>query len=504
MNSDPPCQPTDHEPVPDIAAAGLDGSNDIVALYRRVVEHSPLPIAMTIGQGHVLCGANPAFCELLGVEVAALLGQSLIGTMPTADTDHVRTLLDQAFHTGMALLGIDPPPILLQHDHVSWSYSVWPIPDEQGRPVGLVLLIHDISAHHRDEQAVIDTRAINEQLLIAGLRELALSEQLQRQLAFTTAITNSLGEGLYTLDHEGRFMMVNPAAERMLGWMEAELIGRNVYEIIPGQVAASVGSHNDDASVLEFMRSGMTTRDEQALWSHRDGTQFATAYSAAPIITDGQVVGAVVVFRDTTKVRQATLLLARQARELASSHAKLEHVLAEVQALALTDELTGLYNRRGFLTLAAQQMKVAKRTQHALSLMFIDLDGLKGINDQYGHQVGNEAITLAARILTATFRDSDIIARFGGDEFVVLAMDSDAQDSDQVFQRIETQCAQYNQQENSIYQLSMSMGIAYSTIEHPCLLDELLEQADAQMYLHKQAKHPARDVNDSNSLPSAG
>jgi diguanylate cyclase (GGDEF)-like protein/PAS domain S-box-containing protein len=490
MNSDPPRQPIDHEQPSDFAAITLDSPNDIVALYRRVVEHSPLPIAMSIGHGHVLCGANPAFCELLGAEAAALLGQSLIGTMPTADTDHVRTLLDQAFYTGKALLGIDPPPIPLQHTHVSWSYSIWPIPDEQGRPVGLVVLIHDATARYRDEQAIIDTRAINEQLLIAGLRELELAEQLQRQLAFTTAITNSLGEGLYTLDHEGRFMMVNPAAERMLGWQEAELIGRYVYEIIPGQVATSVGGSDKNESVMKFMRSGKTTRDEHALWSQRDGTQFATSYSAAPIITDGQAVGAVVVFRDTTKVRQATLLLARQARQLASSHAKLEHVLAEVQALALTDELTGLYNRRGFLTLAAQQMKVTKRTKHALGLIFIDLDGLKGINDHYGHQVGNDAIVMAARMLTATFRDSDIIARFGGDEFVVLAMDSDAQDADQVYQRIETQCAQYNQQENSIYQLSMSMGIAYSTIEQPYLLDELLEQADAQMYLHKQAKHP--------------
>jgi diguanylate cyclase (GGDEF)-like protein/PAS domain S-box-containing protein len=483
MNSNTPCQSIDH------AAITLDGPNDIVALYRRVVEHSPLPIAMTIGHGHVLCGANPAFCELLGAEATALLGQPLLGTLPATDTDHVRMLLDQAFHTGMALLGIDPPPIPLQHDHVSWSYSIWPIPDQQGRPVGLVLLIHDTTAHHHDEQAVIDTRAINEQLLIAGLREQELSEQLQRQLDFTTAITNSLGEGLYTLDATGRFMMVNPAAERMLGWKEAELIGRHIYEIIPCQMATCVGG-NTNADVLEFMRSGKTTRDEHALWSHRDGTQFATDYSAAPIVTDGQAVGAVVVFRDTTKVRQATLLLARQARELASSHAKLEHVLAEVQALALTDELTGLYNRRGFLTLATQQMKVARRTHHALSLMFIDLDGLKGINDHHGHQIGNQAITLAARILTATFRNSDIIARYGGDEFVVLAMDSDVQDADQVFQRIEMQCAQYNQQKRSVYQISMSIGIAHSTIEQPCLLDELLAQADASMYLHKQAKHP--------------
>jgi PleD family two-component response regulator len=115
-----------------------------------------------------------------------------------------------------------------------------------------------------------------------------------------------------------------------------------------------------------------------------------------------------------TEERQAALTLAQQTAELARSHAELEQLLAEVQALALTDDLTALYNRRGFFTLAAQQMKVAKRTKHALSLIFIDLDDLKGINDHWGHQAGSEAISATAYILTATFRDSDIIARLGG------------------------------------------------------------------------------------------
>jgi len=182
---------------------------------------------------------------------------------------------------------------------------------------------------------------------------------------------------------------------------------------------------------------------------------------------------------------------------LARTHAELEHLLAEVQALALTDDLTTLYNRRGFFTLAAQQMKVATRTKHALSLIFIDLDGLKGINDRWGHQAGSQAIITAAHILTATFRDSDIIARFGGDEFVVLAMDSDVQDQDTVLRRLEAQRARHSELTNAPYQLSMSIGVAHCTVEQPCSLDELLAQADAQMYAHKQTKQTTRAVGSA-------
>jgi PAS domain S-box-containing protein len=337
-----------------IPAPAPDGPAAIVALYRAVAEHAPIPIAMTAGSAHRLCGANPAFCQLLGSESVALLGQSLVDAVPASDADRVLALLDRVYHTGAAAYEVDPPPIHPERDQVYWIYSVWPIPDDQGHPAGLVLLIHDTTAHQRDEQAVIDTRAINEQLLIAGLRELELAEQLQRQLSFTNAITNSLGEGLYALDRAGRFTMVNPAAERMLGWTEAELLGRGAHAIIHGQAADGIRGMTEGSPLLMVMRSSTAARDEDALWMRRDGAVFPTAYSAAPIITDGQVTGAVVAFRDMTEVRQAALTLAQQAAELARSHADLERVLAEVQSLALTDDLTALYNRRGFFTLAAQ------------------------------------------------------------------------------------------------------------------------------------------------------
>ena len=96
-----------------------------------------------------------------------------------------------------------------------------------------------------------------------------------------------------------------------------------------------------------------------------------------------------------------------------------------IRALSLEDELTGLANRRGFFTLAEQQLKVARRTKTGLFLLFADVDGLKATNDRFGHAEGDRLIRDAARILRATFRDSDIVARIGGDEFVVLMIQTD-------------------------------------------------------------------------------
>ncbi len=357
-------------------------------------------------------------------------------------------------------------------------------------------LLDGSAEHVAMDRALLDIREVNQQLLLAGLREQALAEQLQHQLAFSNAITNSLDEGVYALDRTGRFTFVNPAAERLLGWTTAELLGTEAHANIAGR-AATGGQSVADSPMLAVLRTGTAYRDEEAMWTRRDGSLFPTAFSAAPIISDSAGVGVVVAFRDMTAVRQAALTLAQQAVELARTHAELEQVLAEVRALSLMDDLTELYNRRGFFTLAAQQIKVAKRTRHGLNLIFLDLDGLKGINDRWGHQAGSQAISATAHILTATFRDSDIIARFGGDEFVVLALDSDAQEPDMIIQRLQAQCVQHNQQSNAPYQIALSIGVAHSTAKQPCTLEELIALADAQMYAQKRTKPTTRAVGSA-------
>ncbi|MBD2440296.1 sensor domain-containing diguanylate cyclase [Nostoc sp. FACHB-110] len=160
---------------------------------------------------------------------------------------------------------------------------------------------------------------------------------------------------------------------------------------------------------------------------------------------------------------------------------------AEVRRLSITDELTGLYNRRGFFILAQQQLKQIQRSQVAASLMFIDLDGLKLINDSLGHEIGDAAILAAAELLKQTFRTSDILARLGGDEFVVLMQGKNYQ-FEVTQQRLQTAIAQFNQNQHQSFQLSMSVGLQSYNPSQPISLDQLITLADMKMYECKRCK----------------
>ncbi|MBI4785246.1 MAG: diguanylate cyclase [Oscillatoriophycideae cyanobacterium NC_groundwater_1537_Pr4_S-0.65um_50_18] len=188
------------------------------------------------------------------------------------------------------------------------------------------------------------------------------------------------------------------------------------------------------------------------------------------------------------------LLIQQQQQQLMQQNQRLEREIEErlraeaaVRQLSLTDELTGIYNRRGFFLLAGQQLKVARRTQTACCLLFTDLDGLKQINDSFGHEVGDRVIVEAAQLLTETFRDADIVARLGGDEFAVVFPSCSGQ-PDEFYKRLQTNIDRFNQMNGNSYQLSMSAGIQVYASTDDIALEQLLTQADQLMYEHKRAK----------------
>ncbi len=159
-----------------------------------------------------------------------------------------------------------------------------------------------------------------------------------------------------------------------------------------------------------------------------------------------------------------------------------------LRSLSLIDDLTGLYNRRGFIALAEQQLKMARRKEIRLLVVFADLDGLKAINDAHGHVVGSEAIVEAANVLRDTFRDSDIVARFGGDEFVMLLPETGADSFDVPAERLRQNLEAFNDQASHPYHLSVSLGAAAYDPRSPCSLRELIEQADKAMYGDKRRR----------------
>lgn len=150
-------------------------------------------------------------------------------------------------------------------------------------------------------------------------------EKLRHQLDFTRAITNSLGEGVYALDAEGRLTFMNPAAEQMLGWKEAEMLGQNAHDCIHFQRADRTPVPAEECSLLSVMRSNRTITDTDDVFTRRDGSLFPVSYTSSPIVTDGRVVGAVLAFRDITRRQQAE-------RRLATQHAA-TRILAEAATI---------------------------------------------------------------------------------------------------------------------------------------------------------------------------
>ena len=160
----------------------------------------------------------------------------------------------------------------------------------------------------------------------------------------------------------------------------------------------------------------------------------------------------------------------------------------KLRSLSLTDDLTGLSNRRGFFTLARQQLKVANRLEKRVSLIYADLDNLKEINDSLGHQEGDKVLIETANILKLNFRESDIIARIGGDEFVVFQIGNSDEAKDKITERFQNAFQAYNATTKLDYELSISFGIAICEPECSYSLDELLAQADKSMYEEKRKK----------------
>jgi two-component system, cell cycle response regulator len=165
---------------------------------------------------------------------------------------------------------------------------------------------------------------------------------------------------------------------------------------------------------------------------------------------------------------------------------------AELRNLSLVDELTGLYNRRGFMTFAEQYLKLAQRKNKGLLLVFTDLDNLKQINDTYGHHEGDLALIRTAKTLRETFRKSDLIGRIGGDEFPIMAMEADRTTADTIKQHLQRNLEKYNAQTQSRYKLSLSVGVAYLDPDDlDSSIDDLMERADQALYEQKRQKSPA-------------
>jgi diguanylate cyclase (GGDEF)-like protein/PAS domain S-box-containing protein len=229
------------------------------------------------------------------------------------------------------------------------------------------------------------------------------------------AITRSLGEGVVALDEVGRITFANPAAESMLGWRRGELVGREIAEAVDPEGRDS-RSPSAEWVHLPRLRAGETVRIDEHVVTRRDGSPLDVALTASPVLREGEVVGAVVVFRD---VRDRKTLERRLVHQ------------------AFHDPLTGLPNRALFLDRLEHARARSMRDGGTQAVLFLDVDRFKVINDSLGHRTGDQVLQTVASRLVGVLRPSDTVSRFGGDEFTVLLEQvADAAEAAQTAERI--------------------------------------------------------------------
>lgn len=166
----------------------------------------------------------------------------------------------------------------------------------------------------------------------------------------------------------------------------------------------------------------------------------------------------------------------------------------QLETQSVTDELTGLNNRRGFLVNGEQQLALARRNQQPFAIIFVDLDGFKRINDEFGHAEGDHALIETASVFKRSMRDSDVKARIGGDEFVGIALNASEQSVAPIRARLENALKAINREGHLPYELTFSVGIFHCPAEDDSTIEQLLSRADALMYEDKRRKQATAAV----------
>ena len=258
-------------------------------------------------------------------------------------------------------------------------------------------------------------------------------------------------------------------AERLLAVRQGSLDASRQVSFLIGIVGMPLGLF---ASLLMVL-----------LFTQRLVTRIRKTQDLARMLEEGMPLGEASTSEDE---------LGRLDQVLVRSGTRVVELQDELRRMGTADSLTRLMNRRGFLPTAEHHLEMAKRTHMPTALMFLDLDGLKHVNDTLGHAAGDGMITEAAYLMRETFRASDLIARMGGDEFCVLFATESEATADAAVTRLQAAVQLANEQEGRPFELSFSTGVAMFDPEQPCSLDQLMATADERMYVNKRAKTGAR------------
>lgn len=321
-------------------------------------------------------------------------------------------------------------------------------------------------------------------------RKLA-KESLRDAKSTLRRVLESLPVGVWIVNEQGTIIHANSASLKI--WGGAEYVGPEQFDEYRAWRLDGTGLKAEDWSVHRTLSEGKTVLDQELVIEAFDGKKKVIVCSSVPLLdAEGNISGAIVVNQDITERKRVEERLREATRAVDRVNQQLERVLERERSMARTDTLTGLSNRREFLELSRQLFSVARRYQTPLSIVLFDLDHFKQINDTYGHQVGDEVLKRVARVARQHTRDADVLARWGGEEFIVTLPNTIVRDALSVAESIRKHVlAGDENQGTKEVTVTISAGVAERRPEDEDL-DAVIHRADLALYA---AKHEGRNCS---------
>lgn len=291
-------------------------------------------------------------------------------------------------------------------------------------------------------------------------------EQVQKDHTFLSNIIESLPFPFYVIDaRDYSVLMANSMACAVEGGS-----GGKCYALTHGRTSPCTGGDHL-CPLQELKRTGKPVKTEHIHTDSIGNIEFVEVHGYPIFDEKGDIL---------------------QMIEFSLNITPRKELEGQLRQASITDPLTGLHNRRGFMTLAAKQLEVSKRLENTAYLLFADVDGMKNINDTFGHEAGDQALKAAASLLRETLRGADVIGRMGGDEFAAFLFESSASDhSETVISRLEVNLSRFNGARTHPFLLSISCGVVPIDKTKKQSLDDLISRADALMYEQKRDKKKA-------------
>ncbi|MBI5722967.1 MAG: PAS domain S-box protein [Planctomycetes bacterium] len=408
-------------------------------LLRTLIDNIPDSIFVKDAESRFIL-ANHAVAATMGTTPENLIGKTDFDFHPKDKAAQYYADEQRIMTSNQPMLDKEEQ-VVSKDGHTLWfSTTKVPLRDSRGKVIGLVGIGRDITARRQAEETV---------------RE---SEVRFRQLFDDAPV------GYHEINTEGLVVRVNKTELDMLGYTAEEMIGKPIWDFVEEDI-----SHK--ALLAKLAGAIPAGRAFERTFRRKNG-------SLIPVLIEDRIL------RD----KDGHIMGIRSTLEDITDRKRAEE---ELRLLSLTDPRTGLSNRRAFLALSTHQLKVANRTKRKMLMTYMDINGLKAINDEHGFQEGDKALAEAADVMRATFRNSDIVARIGEDDFVALAIETTSDAGKSVAERMDEVIKGLNAKPNRHYQLSVSVGSIEYDPAHPCSIDEILQRSRITMMADKETRKGA-------------